>query len=140
VQLFHFWSRDVHPVQNLLLCTKFHEIWRFFTEIWRYIDFQNGDRPPSWNFFTTIRYHPRSLCCWLQLLVKFHVNLMHRSKDIAIWIFLHIWLEILGAWIGIQAPKMGVLENVGPLNVIIHHLDPQKTHLCVNPHLVSYQL
>jgi len=24
MQLFHFWSRDVHPVQNLLLCTKFH--------------------------------------------------------------------------------------------------------------------
>jgi len=22
VQLFHFWSRDVHPVQNLLLCKK----------------------------------------------------------------------------------------------------------------------
>ena len=21
----HFWSRDVHPVQNLLLCTKFHQ-------------------------------------------------------------------------------------------------------------------
>ena len=21
----YFWSRDVHPVQNLLLCTKFHE-------------------------------------------------------------------------------------------------------------------
>jgi len=25
MQLFHFWSRDVHLVQNLLLCTKFHE-------------------------------------------------------------------------------------------------------------------
>ena len=25
MQLFQFWSRDVHPVQNLLLCTKFHE-------------------------------------------------------------------------------------------------------------------
>jgi len=25
MQLFHFWSRDVHPVQNLLLCTKFHQ-------------------------------------------------------------------------------------------------------------------
>ena len=25
MQLFHFWWRDVHPVQNLLLCTKFHE-------------------------------------------------------------------------------------------------------------------
>jgi len=25
MQLFHFWSRDVHSVQNLLLYTKFHE-------------------------------------------------------------------------------------------------------------------
>jgi len=25
MQLFHFRSRDVHPVQDLLLCTKFHE-------------------------------------------------------------------------------------------------------------------
>jgi len=25
MQLFHFWSCDVRPVQNLLLCTKFHE-------------------------------------------------------------------------------------------------------------------
>ena len=25
MQLLHFWSRDVHPVQNLLLCIKFHE-------------------------------------------------------------------------------------------------------------------
>jgi len=28
--------------------------------------------------------HDRSLCCWPQLLVKFHVNLIHRSEDIAI--------------------------------------------------------
>jgi len=39
-----------------------------FTKIWRYIDFQNGGRPPSWNCFTIIRDHPRSLCCWPQLL------------------------------------------------------------------------
>ena len=31
MQLFHFWSRDVHPVQNLLLCTKFHENPMIFT-------------------------------------------------------------------------------------------------------------
>jgi len=50
MQLFNFLSRDVHPVQNLLLCIqKFIEIVRFFTELWRYIDFQNGGRPPSWN-------------------------------------------------------------------------------------------
>ena len=39
----------------------------------------------------------------------------------------------------IQAPKMGVLGDFGPLNVIIHHRDPQKAHLCVNPRLLSYQ-
>ena len=58
------------------------------------------------------------VCCWPQLPVKFHVNLMHRS--IAIWIF-SIWFEL-----PIQDPKMGVLGDVGPLNVIIHHRDPRK--------------
>ena len=42
----------------------FMKIRWFFTEIWRYNDFQNGGRRPSWNCFTTIRDHPRSLCCW----------------------------------------------------------------------------
>ena len=74
-------------VQNLLLCTKFNEIRWFFAEIWQYNDFQNGGRPPAWNCYTTIRDHPRSLCCWPQLPVKFHVSLIHRSEDIAIWIF-----------------------------------------------------
>ena len=27
------------------------------------------------------------VCCWSRLPVKFHVNLIHRSEDIAIWIF-----------------------------------------------------
>ena len=46
--------------------------------MWRYNDFQHGGRPPSWNCFITIRDHPRSVCCWPQLPVKFHVNLIHR--------------------------------------------------------------
>ena len=78
---------------------------------------------------------PRSLCCWPQLPVKFHVNLIHRSEDIAIWIFSRIWLEM-----PIQAPKIGVLEDFEPLNVIIYHQDHQKTHPCVNPRLLGYQL
>jgi len=106
----------------------------FFTEIWRYIDFQNNGRPPSCNCFTTIRDHPQSLCCWPQLPVKFHVNLIHRSED-SYLNFLHIWLEM-----PIQVPKMRVLGDFGPLNVIIHHRDPQKAHPCVNPRLLSYQL
>jgi len=44
--------------------------------------------------------------------------------------FRHIWLET-----PIQAPKMGVLEDFGPLNVIIHHRDPQKAHPCLDPRL-----
>jgi len=118
MQLFHFWSRDVHPVQN------FTKIGWFFTEIWRYIDF----RPPSWNCFTTIRDHPRSLCCWPQLPVKFHVNLIHRSEDIAIWIFRICGLKCL-----FKPPKWGFWENLDPQNVIIHHRNPHKAHPCVNP-------
>jgi len=78
----------------------------YFTKIWRYNDFQNGGRPPSWNCFTTIRDHPRNLCCWPQLPVKFYVNLIHRSEDIASWFFPHNWLEM-----PIQAdrpPKLGL--------------------------------
>ena len=30
MQLFHFWSRDVHSIKNLLLCTKLHENWIIF--------------------------------------------------------------------------------------------------------------
>jgi len=33
----------------------------------------------------------------------------------------HIWLQM-----PIQAPKMGVLGDFGPLNVIIHHRDPKR--------------
>jgi len=136
MQLFHFWSRDVHPVQNLPLCTNFVKIRWFFTEIWRYIDFQNGGRPPSWNCFTTIRDHPRSLCCWPQLPVKFRIILIHRSEDIAIWIFRIFGLKCL------FRPQHGdrILGDFGPLYVIIHHRDPQKAHPCLNPRLLSYQL
>jgi len=82
----------------------------FFTEIWQYIDFQNGGRPPSWNCFTTIRDHPQSLCCWPQLPVKFHVNLIHRSEDIhvAIWIF-RIGFKCL-----FRPPKWGFWGTLDP--------------------------
>ena len=53
---------------------------------------------------------PRSLCCWPQLPVKFHVNLMHRYENIAIWIFRILGLKCLfrppkwGFW-GLWSPK-----------------------------------
>ena len=94
---------------NICCCVQnFIKIRWFFTEIWRYMDFQNGGRPPSWNRFTTIRDHPRSLCCWPQLPVKFHVNLIYRSEDIAIWIFRIFGLKCL-----FMPPRMGVLGDSG---------------------------
>ena len=78
---------------------------------WKSDDFslqygESGSRPPSWNCFTTIRDHPRSLCCWPQLPVKFHVNVVHWYEYLN---FLHIWLKM-----AIQAPQIGVLGTLDP--------------------------
>ena len=73
-----------------------------------------------WNCFTTIRDHPRSLCCWPQLPVKFYVNLIHRSEDIVIWIVRIFGLKCL------FRPQNGGFGGVGPLNVIIHHRGPKR--------------
>jgi len=106
----------------------FMKIRWFFTEIWRYIYFQNGGRLPSWNCLTTIRDHPlRSLCCWPQLPCQISCQ-----SDTQIWRysylnFSHIWLEM-----PIHAPKWVFFGDFGPLNVIIHHRDPQKAHHCAN--------
>ena len=84
----------------------------FFAEIWRCIDFQNGGRPPFWNCFTTIRDHSRSPCCWPQLPVKFHVNLIHRSEDIhvAVWIFRIFGLKCL-----FRSQKLRFLGDFWPI-------------------------
>ena len=50
---------------------------------------------------------PRSLCCWPQLPVKFHVNLIHRYEDIAaIWIFCTFGLK------GLFSPQNGGLGRL----------------------------
>jgi len=103
---------------------------RFFTEIWRYIDFQNGGRPPSWNYFTTIRDHPRSLCCQPQLPIKFHVNLIHRFEFFAYL-----------AWTAYSGPQNGGFGGLWTHKCDYSSSRPQKkAHSCVNPRLLSYQL
>jgi len=64
-----------------------------------------------------------NVCCWPQLPVKFHVNLIHRSEDIAIWIF---------RIFGLKCPKMGVLGDFGPRKMWYSSSRPQKAHFCVN--------
>jgi len=88
---FSFWSRDVHPVQNLLLCTKFHE--NRFSK-WRPLAilelFYHHTRPPT-----------KSLL-WSQLPVKCHVNL------IQIWRYSYLnFSHIYLAWNAYSGPQNG---------------------------------
>ena len=135
MQLFHFWSCDVHPVQNLLLCTKFHKNRMIF----------HGDmaiyRFSKWRSSAILElfYHHTRPPTKSRLLAAAACQISCQS-DTHIWRysylnFSHIWLEM-----PIQAPKIGVLGDFGPLNVIIHHRDPQTAHPCVNLRLLSYQL
>jgi len=45
---FNFWSRDCNRVSIWYSVQNFIKIGRLFTEIWRFNNFQNGGRPPSW--------------------------------------------------------------------------------------------
>jgi len=132
----NFWSRDVYPVQYLLVCTKFHRnriIFRWDMAIYRFSKW----RPSA---VLELFYHHARPPTKSLLLAAATCEISYQS-DTQIWRysylnFSHIWLEM-----SIQAP-IGVLgdSDFGPLNVIIHHRDPQKAHPCVNPRLLSYQL
>jgi len=86
----------------------FIKIGWFFAEIWRYNDFQNG-AVRHHDCYTTVRDHPWSLCCWPQLPVKFHVNLIHRSENIAVWI-----VRIFGLKCLFWRPKWGFWGTSDP--------------------------
>jgi len=48
---FHIWSRDSHPVPNLLVCVpNFIKIGWFIVAISWFDDLQDGSRVPSWTF------------------------------------------------------------------------------------------
>jgi len=70
-----------------------------------------------WHYLSKVRglwfYHhtrpPPSLCCWPQLPVKFHVNLIQRSEDIAIEFFRIFGLKCL-----FRPPKWGFWGTLDP--------------------------
>ena len=102
MQLFHLWSHDVHPVQNLLLCTKFHEnpmIFHWDTAIYRFSKwrpsvilelFYHYMRPPTKSLLLA------AAAC--QILCQSDAQISRHSY----LNFSHIWLEM-----PIQAPKWG---------------------------------
>ena len=118
MQLFYFWLRYVHPVQNLLLCTKFHEnriIFHWDMAIYRFSRwrpsailelFYHHTRPPTKSLLLAAAACQSSCQSDTQIWRYSYLN------------FSHIWLEM-----PIQAPKIGFLGTLDPLNVIIHHRD-----------------
>ena len=108
----NFFCFDHVSCSQLKICCcvqNFMKIQWFFTEVWRYIDFQNGGRPPSWNCFTTTHTQVNLYSVHAQLPVKFHVNLIHRSEDIAVWIFRIFGLKCL-----FRSPKWGFWGTLDP--------------------------
>jgi len=76
----------------------FIEIGWFFAEIWRYIDFQNGGRPPSWNYFITIRDHPRTSLAGRSCLSNF-MSIWYTDLPFEFFVYL--------AWNAYSGPQNG---------------------------------
>ena len=100
------------------------KIWWFYTEIWRYIDFQNGGRPPSWNCFITIRDHPRSACQ------------ISRQSDTQIWRYSYLNFSHILAWNASSGLQNGFLGEFWTLTCDYSSSRPPKAHPCVNPGLL----
>jgi len=75
----------------------------------------------KWRLSVILNYHHTRPPTKSMLLAAAACQILCQS-DAQIYLnFSHIWLEM-----PIQAPKMGVLEDFGPLNVIIPHGDPKR--------------
>jgi len=186
MQLFHFWPRDVHPVQNLLLYAKFHEnpmifllrygdisifkmaadrhleFWKFsFLITWRSPSSKSAAvYKISWKSdYFPLRYGDISIfkmaadrhlgivlspyetthkvCCWPQLPVKFHViSIWSNRLEMPIWIF---WIGLFGLKCLFRPPNWG-FRGLWTPKCDYSPSRPQKSHSCVNPPLLSYQL
>jgi len=62
----------------------FIKIWQFFTEIWRFNDFQNGGRPPSWILhiciFCPVAFVSMPFCFLVQMSLKLDNRLMSNGQ------------------------------------------------------------
>ena len=136
MQLFRFWSRDVHPVQNLLLCSKFHQNRMIFhLDMARY-------RFSKWRPSTILKlfYHhtrpPTKSVAGRSCLSDF-MSIWYSDLKIAIWIFFAYlaW----NAYSGPQNRGFGGLWT-SKCDYSSSNRDTQEAHPCVNPRLLSYQL
>jgi len=109
-QLIYYYYHLTFIQFKICCCVQnFMKIGWFFTEMWRYIDFQNGGRPLSWNCFTTpIRHHPRSL------LLAAAACQISCQYDTHIWIYSYLSVSYIWLIMLIQAPKWGFWGTLDP--------------------------
>jgi len=122
MQLFHFWSRDVHPVQNLLLCTKFHQNRLIFH---RYGDISIFKMAAVRHLGIVL---PPTRPPTKSLLLAAAACQIPCQSETQIWMysylnFSHIWLEM-----PIQAPKMGVWGTLD-LQMWLFIIETPKKHI-----------
>ena len=133
---FHFWSRDVHPVHNMLLCTKFHEnrmIFNWDMAIYRFSKWRQS------TILELFYHHTRPPT--KSLLLAAAACQISCQSDTHIWRysyfnFSHTWLE---SWNAYSGPQNGDLGDFGLPRCDYLLSRPQKAHPCVNPRLLSYQ-
>jgi len=106
---FHFWSRDIYPVQNLLLCTKFYENPMIFH--WDMAIYWFSKWRPS-AILELFYHHTRPTT--KSLLLAAAACQISCQSDTQIWRysylnFSHIWLEM-----PIQAPKWEFRGTLDP--------------------------
>jgi len=133
--LFHFWSRDAHPVQNLMLCTKFHQN-RMIFHLDMAIYWFSKWRPSAIleYCFTTIHHTRPPTKSLLLAAAACQISCQsdtHRSEDVAIWIF---------RIFGLKCPQNGGFGGLWTPKCDYSSSRPQKPHPCINPRLLSYQL
>ena len=104
----------------------FMKIGWFFTEIWRYIDFQNGGRPPCWNCFTTIWDHPRSPC---QISCQSNTQIWRYSC----LNFSYIWLEMPKS-ASFKLSTVKIRWGVWPVGELTESVTDRHTHTHTHTH------
>jgi len=76
-----FWSRGCHWIVICCSVPNFIKIGWFFTEIWWFIDLQNGGRPPSWICYDFTVLHRRTHFRCANSVLKFLVDWCCSFRD-----------------------------------------------------------
>jgi len=131
---FHFWSRDVHPVQNLLLCTKFHEnrmIFQWDMAIYRFSKW--------WSSAILELFYHHTKPPTKSLLLAAAACQISCQSDTQIWRYSYLNFSLIWLEMPIQ-PQKWKFRGLWTHKCNYSSLRPQKTHPCVNPCLLSYQV